>query len=162
MSTDAMRRAGTAPLRITQTSAAWLYWTVAQMVAHHTSNGCNLAVGDLVGSGTASGPDKSALGCLLELTLRGSEPLTMPSGEKRGFIEDGDEIIFRGFCAKPGYPRIGLWRMPRDGTAGGLKMGHDPEKQQPVFEKTMLRRNAAPYSAGTHFCRRFPVSTSPV
>jgi fumarylacetoacetase len=108
MSTDAMRRAGTAPLRITQTSAAWLYWTVAQMVAHHTSNGCNLAVGDLVGSGTASGPDKSALGCLLELTLRGSEPLTMPSGEKRGFIEDGDEIIFRGFCAKPGYPRIGL------------------------------------------------------
>jgi fumarylacetoacetase len=108
MSTAAMRSAGTAPLRVTQTSAAWLYWTVAQMVAHHTSNGCNLAVGDLIGSGTASGPDKANLGCLLELTLRGSEPLTMPSGEKRGFIEDGDEIIFRGFCTKPGYPRIGL------------------------------------------------------
>jgi fumarylacetoacetase len=108
MSTETMRRAGTAPLRITQTSAAWLYWTVAQMVTHHTCNGCNLAVGDLMGTGTISGPDKPNLGSLLELTLRGSEPLTMPSGEKRGFIEDGDEILFRGFCEKPGFARIGF------------------------------------------------------
>jgi fumarylacetoacetase len=108
MSTEAMRRAGTSPLRITQTSAAWLYWTVAQMVAHHTCNGCNLAVGDLMGSGTISGPDKPNLGSLLELTLRGTEPLTMPSGEKRGFIEDNDEILFRGFCEKPGLARIGF------------------------------------------------------
>jgi fumarylacetoacetase len=107
-STEAMRRAGTAPLRITQTSCALLYWTVAQMVAHHTSNGCNLSIGDLIGSGTVSGPEKSSWGSLLELTARGSEPIAMPSGEKRGFIEDGDEIIFRGFCAKPGYPRIGF------------------------------------------------------
>jgi fumarylacetoacetase len=108
MSTERMRRAGTAPLRITQTSAAWLYWTVAQMVAHHTCNGCNLAIGDLMGTGTISGPDKPNLGSLLELTLRGTEPLTMPSGEKRGFIEDNDEILFRGFCEKPGYARIGF------------------------------------------------------
>ncbi len=108
LSTETMRRAGTAPLRITRTSAAWLYWTVAQMVAHHTCNGCNLAIGDLMGTGTISGPDKPNLGSLLELTLRGSEPLTMPSGEKRGFIEDNDEILFRGFCEKPGYARIGF------------------------------------------------------
>jgi fumarylacetoacetase len=108
MSTEAMRRTGTAPLRITQTSAAWLYWTVAQMVAHHTCNGCNLAIGDLMGTGTISGPDKPNLGSLLELTLRGTEPLTMPSGEKRGFIEDNDEILFRGFCEKPGFARIGF------------------------------------------------------
>jgi fumarylacetoacetase len=108
MSTETMRRAGTAPLRITQTSAAWLYWTVAQMVAHHTCNGCNLAIGDLMGSGTISGPDKPNLGSLLELTLRGTEPLTMPSGEKRGFCEDNDEILFRGFCEKPGFARIGF------------------------------------------------------
>jgi len=108
MSTETMRRQGIAPMPLTRTSSAHLYWTVAQMVAHHASNGCNLAVGDLIGSGTISGPDRSSWGSLLELTARGSEPLTLPSGEKRGFIEDGDEIIFRGFCSKPGYPRIGL------------------------------------------------------
>jgi len=108
MSTETTRRAGVSPLRITTTSTTWLYWTVAQMIAHHTCNGCNLAVGDLMGSGTISGPNKENLGSLLELTARASEPLDMPSGEKRGFIEDGDEIIFRGYCAKLGYPRIGL------------------------------------------------------
>ena len=108
MSTEKMRHAGMAPLRITQTSFATTYWTVAQMVAHHASNGCNLLVGDLIGSGTVSGPDKSSWGSLLELTARGREPIAMPSGEQRGFIEDGDEIIFRGFCARKGYPRIGF------------------------------------------------------
>jgi fumarylacetoacetase len=81
---------------------------MAQMVAHHASNGCNLETGDLIGSGTVSGPERSSWGSLLELTARGSEPIALPSGEKRGFIEDGDEIIFRGFCAKAGYPRIGF------------------------------------------------------
>ena len=79
-----------------------------QMVAHHACNGCNLEIGDLIGSGTVSGPERSSWGSLLELTARGSEPIALPSGEKRGFIEDGDEIIFRGFCAKAGYPRIGF------------------------------------------------------
>jgi fumarylacetoacetase len=106
--TEAMRKNGTAPHRITQTSFALMYWTVAQMVAHQTSNGCNLEIGDLIGSGTVSGPDKSSWGSLLELSARGREPLELPGGEKRGFIEDGDEIIFRGFCAKTGYPRIGF------------------------------------------------------
>jgi len=108
MSSEAMRRAGTAPLRITQTSFALVYWTVAQMIAHHTSNGCNLCIGDLIGSGTVSGPEKSSWGSLLELTARGREPIALPSGEQRGFIEDGDEIIFRGFCAKDGFARIGF------------------------------------------------------
>jgi fumarylacetoacetase len=107
-STEAMRKTGTAPARITQTSFALMYWTIAQMVAHQTSNGCNLEIGDLIGSGTVSGPEKSSWGSLLELTARGREPLDLPGGEKRGFIEDGDEIIFRGFCAKEGYPRIGF------------------------------------------------------
>jgi fumarylacetoacetase len=108
ISTETMRRTGTAPQRVTQTSCALLYWTVAQMIAHHTSNGCNMRIGDLLGSGTVSGPEKSSWGSLLELTARGSEPIALPGGEKRGFIEDGDEIIFRGFCAKPGFARIGF------------------------------------------------------
>ncbi len=104
----AMRRAGTAPLRLAQTSSANLYWTVAQMVAHHACNGCNLEAGDLLGSGTISGPDKSSWGSLLELTDRGREPIALPSGEARRFIEDGDEIIFRGYCIKDGFARIGF------------------------------------------------------
>jgi fumarylacetoacetase len=108
MATDAMRRAGVAPQHLTQTSFATTYWTVAQMVAHHASNGCNLAIGDLLGSGTVSGPEKSSWGSLLELSARGREPIAMPTGEQRGFIEDGDEIIFRGFCVKQGFARIGF------------------------------------------------------
>ena len=108
LATEAMRRGGMPPKRLTQTSFATTYWTFAQMVAHHTSNGCNLATGDLIGSGTVSGPEKSSWGSLLELTARGREPIELQSGEQRGFIEDGDEIIFRGFAQKPGYPRIGF------------------------------------------------------
>jgi len=108
IATETMRRAGTAPARVTKTSFALMYWTVAQMLAHHTSNGCNLTTGDLFGSGTVSGPDKSSWGSLLELTARGREPLALPGGEQRGFIEDGDEIIFRGYCVKEGFARIGF------------------------------------------------------
>jgi fumarylacetoacetase len=108
LATETMRRSGIAPQRLTQASLATTYWTLAQMVAHHTSNGCNLATGDLIGSGTVSGPEKSSWGSLLELTARGREPLALLTGEQRGFIEDGDEIIFRGYAQKPGYPRIGF------------------------------------------------------
>jgi fumarylacetoacetase len=108
LSTETMRRTGAATHRLTQSSFALMYWTIAQMVAHHTCNGCNLEIGDLIGSGTVSGPEKSSWGSLLELTARGTEPIELPGGEKRGFIEDGDEIIFRGFCAKPGFARIGF------------------------------------------------------
>src|SRR3984885_4861661 len=108
LSSQRMRELKQAPIRVSKGSARDLYWTLAQMVAHQTSNGCNLEIGDLIGSGTVSGPEKSSWGSLLELTARGREPIELPGGEKRGFIEDGDEIIFRGFCAKEGYPRIGF------------------------------------------------------
>ncbi len=108
LSTATMRRAGMAPQRLTRTSFATVYWTVAQMVAHHASNGCNLEIGALIGSGTVSGADKSSWGSLLELSVRGREPIALSSGEARRFLEDGDEIILRGFAEKPGYPRIGF------------------------------------------------------
>ncbi|MFH4242819.1 fumarylacetoacetate hydrolase family protein, partial [Acinetobacter baumannii] len=79
-----------------------LYWTVGQMITHHTSNGCNLQAGDLLASGTVSGPDKDSLGCLLEITRRGSEPVSLPSGEERRFLEDGDEVIIKAFCEREG------------------------------------------------------------
>jgi fumarylacetoacetase len=85
-----------------------MYWTVAQLVAHHASNGCNLRPGDLIGSGTISGPEKSNRGCLLELTWRGSEPIQLPSGESRRFLQDGDEVTLRAHCERPGAVRIGF------------------------------------------------------
>ena len=108
-----MREAGRAPVVLSRSNVRDLYWTMAQMLTHHASNGCNLRPGDLLASGTVSGPDvpgadKSARGCLLELTSRGANPITLPSGEKREFLEDGDEVILRGFCERAGYRRIGL------------------------------------------------------
>jgi fumarylacetoacetase len=85
-----------------------LYWTLAQMVAHHTSNGCPLRPGDLIASGTVSGPEKENRGCLLERTWRGTELLQLPTGEKRTFLEDGDEVILTGYCTRHGFARIGL------------------------------------------------------
>jgi fumarylacetoacetase len=103
-----MRDQGIAPVRLGSGRVADLYWTLAQMLAHHTSNGCNLRPGDLFASGTVSGPSNDSLGCLLELTRRGAEPLTLPTGESRKFLEDGDEVIMRGFCEREGAARIGL------------------------------------------------------
>ena len=85
-----------------------MYWTLAQLLAHHTSNGCNLQPGDLLGSGTISGEAKGSRGCLLELTAGGTDPLLLPDGEQRGFLEDGDEVLLRGYCKSPGARRIGL------------------------------------------------------
>jgi fumarylacetoacetase len=106
--TAKMRSAAAAPFRLSRGSFADVYWTVAQMVTHHASNGCNLETGDLMGSGTVSGPQRESWASLLELTQRGKEPIALPNGETRGFIEDGDEIIFRGHCAKPGFARLGF------------------------------------------------------
>jgi fumarylacetoacetase len=103
-----MREAGMTPLRLSRGNTRDLYWTAAQMVAHHTSNGCSLRTGDLVGSGTVSGPDRGSLGCLLEITRRGAEAVELPTGESRHFLEDGDEVTLRGWCGKEGRPRIGL------------------------------------------------------
>lgn len=108
LSTRAMRDAGQAPAVISGSNFKNLYWTMGQMLAHHVSNGCNMRPGDLLGSGTVSGPEKSERGCLLELTWRGSEPLALPSGEERRFLLDGDEVIMRGRCAREGFVSIGF------------------------------------------------------
>ena len=95
-------------MRISNGNFRDIYWTIAQMLAHHTSNGCNLRPGDLFGSGTVSGPTRDSRGCLLELTRRGAEPFRLPNGEERTYLEDGDEVILRGYCEREGYPRIGF------------------------------------------------------
>jgi fumarylacetoacetase len=97
-----------APLRLSQSSAASLYWTVAQMITHQTSNGCNLEIGDIIGSGTISGETEGSFGSLLEITKRGQTPLQLPTSEQRAFLEDGDEVTFKGFCERPGFARIGF------------------------------------------------------
>ena len=103
-----MRFEGLQPMRLSRGRAADLYWTAAQMLAHHTSNGCNLRPGDLFASGTISGPAKDSFGSLLELTRRGAAPLTLPTGETRAFLEDGDEVIMRGYAERAGAVRIGF------------------------------------------------------
>jgi fumarylacetoacetase len=103
-----MRAANIAPALLGRSNFRDMYWTMAQMLTHHASNGCNLRAADLLASGTVSGADKSARGCLLELTSRGKEPVTLPSGELRKFLEDGDEVIICGFCDRDGFRRIGL------------------------------------------------------
>ncbi len=103
-----MRETGHVPLRLSRSNFKNLYWTMAQMLAHQASNGCNLRPGDLLGSGTISGAAHDERGCLLELTWRGAEPLMLPHGEVRRFLEDGDEIVMRGYCDRPGARRIGF------------------------------------------------------
>lgn len=106
--TERMRAEGAAPHRLTRGNFQSTYWTLAQLVAHHTSNGCNLQPGDLLGSGTISGPTPGSAGCLLESTQGGREPLLLPNGEIRRYLADGDEVILRGWCERPGFRRIGL------------------------------------------------------
>ncbi len=108
LTTQKMRDASMNLVRLSGVSAKELYWSFAQMVAHHASNGCNLRTGDLLASGTISGPLPGSQGSLLEITRRGAEPLKLPSGEERSFLEDGDEVTFRGFCEREGLPRISL------------------------------------------------------
>src|SRR5205823_14253018 len=103
-----MRARDMEPLRLSRGNLKDLYWSAAQMMAHHTSNGCNLRPGDLLASGTVSGPTKEARGCLLELAWRGSEPLTLPTSEERRFLADGDEVIMRAVCERDGARRIGF------------------------------------------------------
>jgi fumarylacetoacetase len=103
-----MRETGVAPAVLGRSNFRDMYWTMAQMLAHHASNGCNLRSGDLLASGTVSGADQTARGCLLELTSRGKDPITLPTGEQRKFLEDGDEVILRGCCERDGFRRIGL------------------------------------------------------
>ncbi|HEX8725586.1 MAG TPA: fumarylacetoacetase [Gemmatimonadaceae bacterium] len=108
LSSAAMRAEGVDPMLVSRGSFTDMYWTVAQLVAHHTSNGCNLQPGDLLASGTVSGAAKESRGCLLERTWKGTEPLQLPGGERRAFLDDGDEVVLRGHCARAGRARIGF------------------------------------------------------
>jgi fumarylacetoacetase len=103
-----MRAGGYAPFRVSLGRFTDMYWTIAQLIAHHASNGCNLTPGDLLASGTVSGATRESRGCLLERTWRGTEPLTLPTGEVRRFLEDGDEVVMRGWCERQGARRIGF------------------------------------------------------
>lgn len=108
LTTARMPEAGLAPHRLGRSAASHLYWTVGQLVAHHSANGCNLAPGDLLGTGTISAPDETGLGSLLEITRNGARPLTLPSGETRAFLEDGDRIALSGHFAADGFVGMGF------------------------------------------------------
>jgi fumarylacetoacetase len=108
MVTPRMRERGQPPHRISRSNTTDLYWTLAQLVAHHTCNGCNLEPGDLFGTGTISGPSEEGWGSLSEQSMDGSRTLTLSSGETRTFLEDGDEAIFRAHCHRDGFAPIGL------------------------------------------------------
>ncbi|MHC4946748.1 MAG: fumarylacetoacetase [Planctomycetota bacterium] len=108
LASAAMRERGLEPVRVSRANVRNLYWTVGQMVAHHTSTGCNLRAGDLLGTGTVSGPTEGERGCLLELTWRGEHPVELPDGTQRTFLQDGDEVIISAFCERDGARRIGF------------------------------------------------------
>ena len=106
--TKTMRDNKLDPFLLSESNARDLYWTPAQLLTHHTSNGCNLQIGDILATGTISGPAEASAGCLLELTRNGAQPILLPTGETRTFLNDGDEIILRGSCEAAGHSRIGL------------------------------------------------------
>ena len=103
-----MQQDGIDPFSLAQTSYRYSYWTIAQLVAQQTVNGCNLRPGDLLGSGTMSGPSSDQAAALIELTEGGKKPITLPGGEARTFVEDGDSVILKGWCEGPGKARIGF------------------------------------------------------
>jgi len=105
---EEMRQQECDPVLLSRGALRDMYWTLAQMLTHHTSNGCNVRTGDLLATGTISGDSKTSLGCLLELTRRGTEPLRLPTGEVRGFLEDRDEVIMRASCESSSAVRIGF------------------------------------------------------
>ena len=108
IASEKMRNAGMAPVTLAVTNMQNLYWTIFQMLTHHTSNGCNLRPGDLMGTGTISGQTEDALGSILEITKRGAQPVELPTGEQRKFLGDGDELVMRAWCEKKGVRSIGF------------------------------------------------------
>jgi len=106
--TSAMRTAGLAAHRLSRANLRDLYWTPAQLITHHTSNGCNLLPGDLLATGTVSGKEDESASCLLELTAGGAKPILLPNGQSRTALEDGDEVILRGVCRRDGFPEVSL------------------------------------------------------
>jgi fumarylacetoacetase len=108
ISSPQMRERRMGPHRLSRGNFRDMYWTIAQMLAHHTSTGCNMRPGDLLASGTVSGPEESARGCLLELTWRGQNPIQLPDGTERTFLQDGDEVVIKAHCQREGAARIGF------------------------------------------------------
>lgn len=108
LQSEAMREKGMAQHRLTLSNTSHLYWTTAQMVAHHASGRCNLNPGDVFGTGTISAPVREGYGSMGELTDTGSQPLTLPTGEKRGYLEDGDEVALRAHARRQGFVSIGF------------------------------------------------------
>jgi fumarylacetoacetase len=108
LASQQMRERGLELHRISRGNFRDMYWTIAQMLAHHSSTGCNFRPGDLIASGTVSGPEESSRGCLLEMTWRGQNPIQLPDGTERKFLADGDEVIIRAFCEREGFARIGF------------------------------------------------------
>jgi fumarylacetoacetase len=106
--TERMRREHLPPQTISRTSFAHHYWSVGQMVAHHAAGGCNLQPGDLLGSGTISGPTLDQAGAMMELALAGRQPVSLDTGETRSFLQDGDAVVFKGWCEREGFARIGF------------------------------------------------------
>ena len=106
--TETMREHGLPPHRLSQSNFRDAYWTVPQLLAHHSCNGCNLGPGDLLGTGTQSGPSPGQGGSMLELSVGGKQPIALPNGETRSFLADGDTVILRAFCAREGARRIGF------------------------------------------------------
>ena len=103
-----MRERGEAPVALSQSNFKQAYWTLAQLLTHRTSNGCNLQPGELLGTGTQSGPAPGQGGSLLELSAGSQQPITLPNGEQRSFLQDGDTLVLRAFCQRPGAARIGF------------------------------------------------------
>ena len=106
--TPGMRAQGQEAHRLSQANLRELWWTPAQLIAHHTCNGCNLLSGDLVATGTISNREDASAGCLLELTAGGAQPIKLPNGDTRAALEDCDELILRGFCRRAGFPDVSL------------------------------------------------------
>ena len=108
ISSEKMRADGNEPMRISIGNYKHMHWSMSQMIAHHTSTGCNLATGDMMASGTVSGPEEESRGCLLERTWRGEHPIELTDGTERKFLRDMDEVIMRGWCSRDGATRIGF------------------------------------------------------
>jgi fumarylacetoacetase len=108
LSTHEMRERGLDPHVICRGSSRDLYWTISQLVAHHTSNGCNLRPGDLLGSGTISGNTEDACGSLLEMTKQGTSVIQLPTGQQRTYLEQGDQVVIRGWCHNKTHVQIGF------------------------------------------------------
>ena len=143
MQSAAMREQGLPEHRLSHSNFRDAYWSVSQMVAHHTVNGCNLQPGDLLGSGTQSGPTPDEAGSLMELSLGGKQPLALPSGETRTFLEDGDTVMFRGHCQAAGAARIGFGEVR--GTVLPARSCAWPKEGAPMLQLYTYFRSSASY-----------------